>query len=467
MGIGFSTLKDINFSNPDNLLFLFIVLIILGFIILVLVFLIVKILKMVKRVLIRLFHVEIKKTNISKEENSAQTSQVQRGQETDVVPKQKFSGGLFTSNFGTSNKKVEEEDKKSVKFQREKSSKDIEEGLSGLKGDKGPAEGTVQASMPSRTGEKEEDNFEAIKIPTPRPRVSVAGFAGGTNSGENKSEENGKNPAKVMVGGTPKIVVGGTAKVMVGGTPKVVVGGTPKVVAGGTPKVVVGDTVKATAEESVKSQREKSSKDIAAGLSKLKTDKAPGEDTVQSKMPSRAGQPAGAVYNKIEIPRASNPQRQGLVSENDKTGNINMGLRGAGNGLVQKSDSKGGGTNSTENIFKMPTAGKGASSQRAEQDSSIFGGESEIPKIKLEHEMKVDTKIWKAAKQEGLTLSPVERANLVKEVFSPVFGRNISKTDLKWSIKKLGQKMSGTKDLQEHAKIRKEIKFFKKIGGIK
>jgi hypothetical protein len=67
----------------------------------------------------------------------------------------------------------------------------------------------------------------------------------------------------------------------------------------------------------------------------------------------------------------------------------------------------------------------------------------------------------------GLNLSPVERAKLVKEVFSPVLGSNISKTDLKLSIKKLNQKMLGTQDSAEHAKIRKEIKFFKKIGGIK
>jgi hypothetical protein len=105
--------------------------------------------------------------------------------------------------------------------------------------------------------------------------------------------------------------------------------------------------------------------------------------------------------------------------------------------------------------------------QDKNEDQSIFKGESEVSRIKLRHEMKLDPKVWQASRQVGLNLSPVERAKLVKEVFSPVLGSNISKTDLKLSIKKLNQKMLGTQDSAEHAKIRKEIKFFKKIGGIK
>ena len=43
---------------------------------------------------------------------------------------------------------------------------------------------------------------------------------------------------------------------------------------------------------------------------------------------------------------------------------------------------------------------------------------------------------------------------------------DISKTDLKAGVRKLNQKMLSTKNAREHAKIRKEIKFFKKIGGV-
>lgn len=98
--------------------------------------------------------------------------------------------------------------------------------------------------------------------------------------------------------------------------------------------------------------------------------------------------------------------------------------------------------------------------------SAMFKDSPEVSRMKLENKMRTDPKIWQAEKQAGLTLSPVERAKLVKEVFSPVYGRNISKGDLKNSVRKLNQKMLGTKDPAEHAKIRKEINFFKKIGGI-
>ena len=124
-----------------------------------------------------------------------------------------------------------------------------------------------------------------------------------------------------------------------------------------------------------------------------------------------------------------------------------------------------------EKNVKPAAANKVSSNQQhlksAPQDGSIFGGEPEVSRTKLEYAMRMDPKVWQAENQAGLTLSPVERAKLVKEVFSSSLGRNISKTDLKWSIKKLNQKMLGAKDSKEHAKIRKEIDFFKKIGGIK
>ena len=100
-------------------------------------------------------------------------------------------------------------------------------------------------------------------------------------------------------------------------------------------------------------------------------------------------------------------------------------------------------------------------------DASTFDGKPEISRIKLEHEMRKDPKIWEAAKEVGLEMGQAERSKLIKEVFPRVYGRNISKTDVKWGIKKLNQKMLGAKNPEEHAKIRKEIKFFKKIGGIK
>jgi ABC-type Na+ efflux pump permease subunit len=118
--------------------------------------------------------------------------------------------------------------------------------------------------------------------------------------------------------------------------------------------------------------------------------------------------------------------------------------------------------------IKIPTSKHSpAIEENKTAGSSIFKGEAEVSKTKLEHEMRTDTGVWQAARKEGLTLSPIERAKLVKEVFSPAYGMNISKTDLKSGIKKLNQEMLGTKDTAEHAKIRKEIKFLKRAGGIK
>jgi hypothetical protein len=120
---------------------------------------------------------------------------------------------------------------------------------------------------------------------------------------------------------------------------------------------------------------------------------------------------------------------------------------------------------------KMPAGQKKASEKKPQnvsyQDASIFGGKEEISRIELRQKLRRDPKIYGAERAVGLTLSPVERANLEKQVFSQAYGRNISKTDLKWGIKKLGQKMINTKNISEKGKIRKEIKFFKKIGGIK
>ena len=100
-------------------------------------------------------------------------------------------------------------------------------------------------------------------------------------------------------------------------------------------------------------------------------------------------------------------------------------------------------------------------------DNTMFEGKPEVSRTHLEHEMRNDSKIWQAQRAVGLNFTAAERAKLVKDVFSPFYGRNISKSDLRQSINKLGKKLLDTKSSTEHAKIRKEIKFFKKIGGIK
>ncbi len=218
---------------------------------------------------------------------------------------------------------------------------------------------------------------------------------------------------------------------------------------------------------SVKSYKEKEEKGITEGLSKLKSGGSAGGDTLESKMPSRTGgQEEDDKFKPIKIPTPKRLAPSNITPEvkygGTPTGEINSKLRGQP--LTYEKES---GINSAAGSLKIPVAGKGTSKQQAGQDTSIFGGQSEISRIKLEQEMKTDTNVWQASRQSGLNLSPVERAKLVKEVFSSALGRNISKTDLKSGITKLNRKMLNSKDSTEHAKIRKEIKFFKKIGGIK
>jgi hypothetical protein len=96
----------------------------------------------------------------------------------------------------------------------------------------------------------------------------------------------------------------------------------------------------------------------------------------------------------------------------------------------------------------------------------LFKEGPEISRRHLEHNIKRDPEFRKAARKAGLNLASKERSELVGDVFSRALGKSISKSDLKTSLRKLNRRMVGSHSSQEHAKIRKEIKFFKKIGGI-
>jgi hypothetical protein len=230
-----------------------------------------------------------------------------------------------------------------------------------------------------------------------------------------------------------------------------------------------------------KSYAEKEEKGIAESLSKLKVGNGEDKQTLESKMPPRLENQEDNSNQTIKIPRsrrfpASSAQPLGLTGARDeRDAQFNVNGSGKSEGPAQGFSGPSSGTQDYTKKSVSVQPGNKVSAQKKEAirglsqgaDSSIFNGEPEISRIKLEHEMRLDPKVWQAERQAGLALSPVERAKLVKEVFSSALVRNISKTDLKWSIKKLNKKMIGTKDEQEHAKIRKEIKFFKKIGGIK
>jgi hypothetical protein len=188
-------------------------------------------------------------------------------------------------------------------------------------------------------------------------------------------------------------------------------------------------------------------KDILDRLSKLKS----GDASIESKMSSRAENQKQDGHEKIEIPvakRFSVQQAQANEPPLSKPGFMKDTLS----------------PHSMHQNGPLSEVGK-EKTPAIKQDDSIFGGAG-ISRKTLKREMVTDPEIKKAARLTRLGLSSAERVGLVKEVFAPALGGNISKTDLKSGIKRLNRKMLGAKDAETHAKIRKEIKFFKKIGGI-
>ncbi|MDP3882791.1 MAG: hypothetical protein Q8Q48_01915, partial [Candidatus Staskawiczbacteria bacterium] len=191
--------------------------------------------------------------------------------------------------------------------------------------------------------------------------------------------------------------------------------------------------------------------------------------------------------NQIEVPSKVIPGKTAIVQTDRMAGlqkddvKINriklppkleaMAKARASGGPVEQS--QGSGSKIEDNFFEKPAVIKDSIISKAKpktqsnNDASIFGGKEELSRSDLRQELRNDSKVWKAQREAGLNLSPVERTKLEKQVFSQTYGGNISKSDFRAGIKKLNQKLIGVKNQTEHAKIRKEIKFLKKIGGIK
>jgi len=123
-----------------------------------------------------------------------------------------------------------------------------------------------------------------------------------------------------------------------------------------------------------------------------------------------------------------------------------------GNSLIKKIDD--------EDTNKVKPAQKSS-------DSSVFEGKSELTRKQLKYKLWKDPKVAKAAKESLLFLKPTERAKLEKEIFPTIYGSNISRSDVKTRMHKLSQKMLSEQNPQAKAMLRKEIKFAKKITGVK
>jgi hypothetical protein len=360
----FSILRNIDPTNPDNMIFLVISLVITIIVSLIFVIALFAATRVTKKVIIKAFNLKAKKSKLNKKEEAQEVKEVFSAQH------QRVMGGDFIRSFNTAKEEPEEEAKAVNK---------IEEGLSRLKS----------------AGSKQ--------------RIIGGDFSGKVDSGKEQGDKK---------------------------------------------------------QNVVKSFKDKGNKDIAEGLSELKTASINGGNTMNSKMPSRFPKSEDDSHQGIKIKTSKDFKEEPVVAnsglhehalayDKEKVKAVQSNMQENKKGFMEKMF----GGKKTEANLKI--------NKQVKDDGSIFSGEDEVSRIDLKHKLRLDPKIWEAQRQAGLTLSPVERAKLEKEVFAPVYGRNISKTDLKLSIKKLSQKMLDEKDPVKHAKIRKEISFFKKIGGIK
>ncbi len=360
-----SLLKNIDFTNRDNILFLVIVLII--FVVAVSIFIIIftKIMKMLKKIIDKFFSKYIKKSKQKKPENLLQSTEEKKEEPS---PKNVAMGNV--SNLPNGNKENSEDSK------NDSSKKDESAGLSKPK--------SVQES-----GGK-----ISFKI------------------GENKTDSKSKT------------------------------------------------------QETYKQKEDKS---IAEHLGKLKANPDENKDTLASKMPSRTEVPEDvARFEKIKIPQRMVLSVDKEVREDGLVGGT--GKRDVFGEIPNKKPLADKKEPDNKEVFKkgLKQITSKSSNKSISSDKSIFEGKPEVSRIKLAYKVRMDPKVWQAGRAVGLQLSPVERSNLVKEVFSPKLGTSISKKDLQTSLRQLNRKMlNTTNDPKTHEKIRKEIKFFKKIGGVK
>lgn len=456
MAIDLSLLENINFANRDNLIFLAIVFVLVIIIFSLFLFIASRIIKRIKKIFSGPSHRRTKKSEAGPEKNIQQQIDMPAQDSSRRVE----SFGNVGGGSATVNKKETKETKEDARQENKqkfeaKEQKEISEGLSKLK-TASLGEATMESKMPSRE-EKEEGSKGKFYAVSSSPNSSEPRDLTGQRETDHKG-------IKIPTAQNFKEAL------------------TSEKVAGGE---------KAGTEHGYKQKFEtKEKKDIATGLSKLKSAAPSKEGTVSSKMPSRGGEeqeegdhqqiniPVSKHFKEGEyVPSKVESSQQKGSEPFEKPGFVEdkYGIHSAHSGVSKVSPQAK--AEQGEPIFEKPEfeedkygvrdANEARITQQKNNDDSIFKGEDEVSRRKLESEMKSDPKVWQASKQVGLNMSPVERSKLVKEIFPSALGLNISKADVKTSIRRLNKKLLGATDPTEHAKIRKEVKFLRKIGGIK
>jgi len=92
----------------------------------------------------------------------------------------------------------------------------------------------------------------------------------------------------------------------------------------------------------------------------------------------------------------------------------------------------------------------------------LFKKEKSISRPDLRSALRKDSGIIKGG--EG-KFNYGDREKIVKEVFGPKYGKEISKDDFKKAIRVLERKRSATSGIKESEKIDDKIKYLKQIAG--
>lgn len=470
----FSVFKDIDFTNRENLISLFIFLVIAGFILWIFIVIVVLIVTLLKKFIVRESDDSEKNSQFGNQGNVGSFKGSQSIKEfgglseskevkEDTVKKMALVQGAVVISSDIHKKQSIYKKESEMKAQEENIKKDIAENYAKLKINSSSEEKKAEAKMPADEKKQADDlSLNETKMPQ---RVSVIGsFVHDSADSDKKSEQDDK--------------------------------------------------------KGLKTYKEKEEKSILEHLSKLKVKDEEGKETLESKMPSRDPE-EDEGYKKIKIPRAkrfktekkedknvvvtsSSLHGQKLVYEKEKIEGTRETLKKQNKGFmglikdtlgINKDGSKnssssgsskqakggyesnhGRGTTNKEYAvndgIKIPTADKRGTEKKGGQDYSIFGDKEEISRLEFKHKLRFSKDVWRAGVKSRFNLSPLERVSLEKDLFSNfiTYGRNISKDDLKLRLKLMNKERfnaGGKGNYVKQEKLRREINFLKKIGGIK
>jgi len=208
-------------------------------------------------------------------------------------------------------------------------------------------------------------------------------------------------------------------------------------------------------QDVVKSDREKEQQNVLENLDRLKTENNEAQG-IEVPTPERFDAKSARVPAKVMTTGIQNPK----FKLSESTHEAKLPSQGRAEPFHED------GASGVDFGTSIPEL-KRNKSETETQDQSMFGGKEEVSRLKLQHEMRYDSKIWKEQKLMGLNFSREEREGLIKKIFPSVYGKNISKKDLGYVLKRMGREWSSATDMNKKATLRKEIKFLKKIGGIK